>query len=103
MEEKLKNIKYEIGEISKDDYGSSYKVSIRVPMSLGFIERMKFSSKTSSISERFTRLKLMPEERFDCTRESLPFFTETEAGNEDPGTSFEFEWSFIFTPATEPS
>ena len=48
MEEKLKNIDYNIEEVSKDNYGASYKVSISVPMSLGWIERMKFITESNS-------------------------------------------------------
>ena len=48
MEENLKNIKYEIKKISSnDDYGV-YKVIIKVPMSLGWIERMKFITECSN-------------------------------------------------------
>lgn len=48
MEEMLKNIDYNIEEVSKDNYGASYKVSISVPMSLGWIERMKFITESNS-------------------------------------------------------
>ena len=48
MEEKLKDIIYNINEVSKDNFGASYQVSIRVPMSLGWIERMKFITETST-------------------------------------------------------
>jgi glycosidase len=40
--EELDNIKFSIKEIKSDDRGCKYNVTIKVPMSIGFIERMKF-------------------------------------------------------------
>ncbi len=44
----LKDIKYSIKEIEKIEDCNLYKVEISVPMSLGFIERMKFITETST-------------------------------------------------------
>jgi len=38
----LDNIKFDIREIKSDTRGCKYNVTIKVPMSIGFIERMKF-------------------------------------------------------------
>lgn len=48
MEEELKNIKYEIVKINNYNDGIVYKVKIKVPMALGWIERMKFIVETNS-------------------------------------------------------
>ena len=47
MEELLKKIVFDIKEIRKNDDGARFRVTIRVPMELGFIERMKFITETT--------------------------------------------------------
>ncbi len=48
MEELLNKIVFSIDEINKTNSGAKYKVNIKIPMELGFIERMKFITETSS-------------------------------------------------------
>ena len=38
----LDNVKYDFMELEKNDLGTKYQVNIQVPISIGFIERMKF-------------------------------------------------------------
>ena len=47
MEELLKRIEFSINEINNNENEAKYKVIIKVPMELGFIERMKFITETS--------------------------------------------------------
>ena len=42
MEEQLNNVKFEIKKISSTEDNAKYKVSIKVPRTLGFIDQMKF-------------------------------------------------------------
>ena len=42
MQGSLENINFNIQELNKTTDGARFKVSIQVPMSMGFIERMKF-------------------------------------------------------------
>ena len=42
MQGSLENINFNIQELNKTEDGARFKVSIQVPMSMGFIERMKF-------------------------------------------------------------
>ena len=42
MQGVLDNIKYEIKELKKIDNGARYKIAIKVPFDIGWIERMKF-------------------------------------------------------------
>ena len=47
MEELLNKIVFLVDEIGKIDDGARYKITIKVPMELGFIERMKFITETT--------------------------------------------------------
>ncbi len=47
MEELLKKIMFDIKEINSYETGARFKVTIKVPMELGFIERMKFITETT--------------------------------------------------------
>lgn len=49
MQGSLKDVSYEIKEINSFDDGKVFKVSIKVPMSLGWIERMKFITENNGV------------------------------------------------------
>ena len=59
MEELLNKIEFDIKEIEKKDDGAKFKVSIKVPMELGWIERMKFitENKYSRIAHQLHHVK----------------------------------------------
>ncbi len=48
MAKDLNNIKYNIEELERLNDGVRYRINISIPMSLGFIERMKFITETSN-------------------------------------------------------
>ena len=54
MKESLKNIKHNIQEIEKIENGARYKISIKVPFDLGWVERMKFVIESTNLRSAFT-------------------------------------------------
>ena len=48
MEDQLNKIKFEINKISSTEDNAKYKVSIKVPKEMGFIEQMKFIAESDS-------------------------------------------------------
>ena len=53
MDEMLKNIVYSLEKVKTDDLGATYNIRIKIPMSLGWIERMKFIVETSKKREAY--------------------------------------------------
>ena len=49
MQGSLKNVEFDIYEIGSIDDGKEYKVTIKVPMSVGWIERMKFITESNGV------------------------------------------------------
>ncbi len=48
MKSMLDNIEYNYVELEKNDLGAKYQVNIKVPMAIGWIERMKFITENNS-------------------------------------------------------
>ena len=57
MNGNLDNITFDIKELKKTEDGARYKIAIQVPMSMGFIERMKFIIESSTDNKTFTAAK----------------------------------------------
>lgn len=53
MNGNLDNITFDIKELNKTEDGARYKIAIQVPMSMGFIERMKFIIESSNERRAF--------------------------------------------------
>ena len=71
IEDKLNDIEYSIKEIKNNIDNVTYKISIRVPMSLGWIERMKFITETSMGRDAHQLHHVKNENGFVCFEEDV--------------------------------
>ncbi len=76
MNELLKDVKFELEKLSTYDGGAKYKVEIKVPMSLGWIERMKFIVETNSERRAFQLKHVKNENGFVCFEEVIDLPTK---------------------------
>ena len=76
IEEKLRNIKYSIEKIKNNNDNGTYKVSIMVPMSLGWIERMKFITETSTGRDAHQLHHLKNEDGYVCFESEVVLSTK---------------------------
>lgn len=66
MDMKLDNINFNIEKINTYENGAKYKITINIPMSLGWIERMKFITETTNERNAYQLHHVKNENGFVC-------------------------------------
>lgn len=93
MEGSLEKIEFEIKDLERTEKGRKYNVSIKVPKSLGWIERMKFITETNNVRQTHQLKHTRSDEEFLYFESNIEL--ETSA-NYSYYFSFEANKGFIY-------